>query len=61
MNPLDEIRNRLVLETLKRCYRKHHLNDDSIGWDQLADEMCNTLSEAMGDREFQQWVAELSH
>lgn len=46
----------ILLETLKRCYLKHHLNDPDIGWDELDDEMMTTLCEAMGDKEFQKWL-----
>jgi hypothetical protein len=47
-----------LLETLKRCYLKHHLNDPGIGWDELDDEMFNTLCEAIGDKEFTRWLDE---
>lgn len=45
------------LEALKLAYRKHHLGDDSIGWDELADCMLDALCNAMGDDGYQQWLA----
>lgn len=45
-----------VIEALKLAYRKHHLNDDSIGWSELSDIMCDALCEALGDDAFQRWI-----
>ena len=42
----------MAVRTLKKCHRKHCLNDDSIGWDELTDEINNTLSEIMGNEEY---------
>jgi len=47
-----------VIDVLKMVYRKHCLADDSIGWIELEHILCNTLCEMMGDREFQEWLAE---
>jgi len=49
----------MMMRTLKRCYKKHVSNDDAIGWDELSDELGNTLAQAMGDKEFQAWVGSL--
>ena len=46
----------LMLKTLKRVYRKHVLDDKSIGWDELSDELLNTLCEVMGDGEYVSWL-----
>jgi hypothetical protein len=40
---------------LRLCYRKHHMDDPSIGSNELSDALCNTLCEFMGDSEFQEW------
>ena len=40
---------------LKQAYRKHALNDDSIGWDELHDTLGNALAQIMGDDEFVSW------
>lgn len=50
----------ISLRTLKRVYRKHVMQDPSIGWDELCDELCNTLSEIMGDEEFCIWLSQIS-
>jgi hypothetical protein len=41
---------------LRMAYRKHHLGDESIGWNELSDALKNVLCEFMGDREFQRWT-----
>ena len=43
-------------ELIKRVYRKHVLGDDSIGWEELSDDLRDTLCESMGDDEFCQWL-----
>ena len=48
-----------IMKTLKRCYRKHHLMDESIGWNELSHELCDTLCEAMGDAGYQNLLAEI--
>jgi len=47
------------MHVLKRCYRKHVLDDNSIGWDELCDDLCDALSNTMGDDEFQKWLKAL--
>ena len=44
-----------LLEAVKLAYRKHHLEDDSVGWDELTSALCDALCEAMGDAAFQAW------
>jgi len=46
-----------LLSACKLAYRKHHLGDDSIGWDELSDALCNALCNEMGDTEFQKWLS----
>lgn len=41
-----------LLRVVKRMYRKHGCGDDSIGWEELTDEMMNVLCNVMGDDEF---------
>lgn len=38
------------------AYRKHHLDDQTIGWDELSEELLNTLCNVMGDEGFLKWV-----
>ena len=46
-----------LLKAVQLAYRKHHLQDPSIGWDELDDVLATVLQEAMGDRGFQAWLA----
>lgn len=48
-----------AVEALQACFRKHHMDDPSIGWDELSDVMTNALCEVMGDDGFQAWLATL--
>ena len=45
-----------LLYACKAAYRKHHLADDSIGWDELSDILKEALCNAMGDDEFVMWL-----
>lgn len=44
------------LAALQLAYRKHHLEDDTVGWDELSDALLNALCESMGDAAFQAWA-----
>ena len=48
--------NAKLLTACKMAYKKHQLDDDSIGWDELGEVLCSVLCEVMGDKEFQEWV-----
>jgi hypothetical protein len=48
-----------LLQALKKAYRKHVLNDDSIGWDELGDIMHDAISNDIGDDEFIKWVEDM--
>lgn len=45
-----------LLTACKMAYRKHHLDDDSIGWDELGEVLCSALWNAMGAEEFEEWA-----
>ena len=45
-----------LLTACKLAYRKHHLNDDSIGWDELGECLLDALCNEMGDDGFQEWL-----
>lgn len=53
--PKPEPKN-ILLEATKAAYRKHHLNDDSIGWQELSEILFNALTETMGDGGFSKWL-----
>ncbi len=55
----ERLRN-VLLSTVQRAYRKHHLDDYAIGWIELSEEMCNTLCEAMTDAGFREWLKNVS-
>lgn len=48
-----------LLEAVKLAYRKHHLGDDTIGWDELSDKLHNAICNAMGDRAYIEWMDSL--
>jgi len=41
-------------------YRKHCLNDDSIGWGELDDIIYTVLCNEMGDDGFIEWLKEVN-
>lgn len=54
-------KNERLLEALKMAYRKHHCNDDTIGWHELSDIMSCVLPDVIGDSEFCAWVDSLGN
>ena len=52
-------KNNNIIEACKMAYRKHVLDDDSIGWDELGDYLLNALCNYMGDGTFQSWMDSL--
>jgi len=55
-----KINNNVLLHAVKMAYRKHHLSDPSIGWDELSDILLHALCEAMGDEGYDKWLKEVS-
>lgn len=49
-----------TVAALQAAYRKHCLDDDSIGWNELGNLMANALSEAMGATAFVRWLQEIT-
>jgi len=49
-----------AINTLKLVYRKHVCNDDSIGWDELSDKLCDCICRIAGEVEFNTWVEQLT-
>lgn len=45
-----------LLEAVKLAYRKHHLEDDTIGWEELSGALQDALCKAMGDSAFVEWM-----
>lgn len=41
---------------VRLAYRKHHLEDDSIGWDELSDALKDALCEVWGDELYLTWL-----
>jgi hypothetical protein len=48
--------NMELLEVVKRAYRKHVLLDDSIGWEELCEDLRDALANEIGDDEFCKFV-----
>lgn len=60
MDPREIERQRnVLLDAVQKAYRKHHLEDDSIGWDELGWDLQAALCEAMTDKGYQAWVREV--
>lgn len=49
-----------LLHAAQMAYRKHVLNDESVGWHELEDTLLNALCEVMGDKGFAQWLDEIA-
>ena len=49
-----------MLDALQMAYRKHHLDDPSIGWDELSDRLGDVLSNVMSPETFVQWLQEVN-
>jgi hypothetical protein len=45
-----------LLEVCQFAYRKHVLEDDSIGWESLGDKLANALVGTMGDDGYNKWL-----
>jgi len=50
-----ETHKHMLIHVLQMVYRKHHLGDESIGWEELSDKMLDVLGTVMGDEEFVNW------
>ena len=48
-----------LLEACKLAYRKHKLEDDSVGWNELESVLFDALCEEMGDDGFYNWLDNL--
>ena len=48
--------NECLRSAAQFAYRKHHLDDPNIGWDELSDILYTALCESMGDNEFVKWI-----
>jgi hypothetical protein len=54
----DSISNQVLL-ALQWAYRKHHMQDDSIGSSELSNILCDALCEIMTNKGFQNWLDNL--
>lgn len=53
---MEDHRIEQATEALKLAYRKHHLGDEAVGWNELGDKLLNALCELMTDKGFQEWM-----
>jgi hypothetical protein len=51
----DEFILEELLNAVQWTYRKHHMGDDSIGWNELSDLLNDTLFNVMGANELEKW------
>lgn len=49
-----------LLNAVKRAYLKHHIGDESIGWDELSDTLHDALCNALGPEGYDEWLEERS-
>ena len=56
LRELAEGQDHKLLEVCKLAYRKHWLDDDRIGWEELGSALLSAICEAMGDENFQKWL-----
>jgi len=49
-----------LLSIVKLAYRKHHLNDDSIGWNEFDDNLLEALCNTMGEDGYDKWIKEVT-
>ena len=54
-DPLMTIGDSMSIFKIKITYLKITERDGSIGWEELQDELANTLAQIMGDDEFIAW------
>jgi hypothetical protein len=54
----DELteREKELLHAVQMAYRKHWLDDDSIGWEELGKILNNAICNAIGDDGYKEWV-----
>lgn len=52
--------NKNLLDVCQMAYRKHVLDDDGVGWDELSEALAAVLSSEMGDKEFINWLDSVS-
>ena len=45
-----------LLTACQMAYKKHHLGDESIGWDELSSALLDALCNEMGDEGYQNWL-----
>lgn len=50
-----------LLEAVKLAYRKHHLDDPGIGWDELSEKLHNAINNAIGADGYLAWMDEIGH
>jgi hypothetical protein len=48
-----------LLNACKLAYRKHVLNDDSVGWDELGSCLLDAICNEIGDNGYQQWLQQV--
>ncbi len=48
-----------LIRAVKVAYRKHHLRDDFIGWEELSDLLQDELCNAIGSDAFCDWLDSL--
>jgi hypothetical protein len=45
-----------LLEVCKKAYRKHVMQDEGVGWEELSEDLAGVLASVMGDEKFVEWL-----
>lgn len=56
--PACRLKHDLIL-VLQMAYRKHVLDDDTIGWQELEDRLRDGLLDALGPEGFEAWLDQI--
>ena len=49
-----------LLAACQAAYRKHHMDDDSVGWNELSDMLLDALCNSMGSDGYHKWLDDVS-
>jgi hypothetical protein len=49
-----------LLTACQAAYRKHYMDDDNIGWDELSDMLRDALCNSMGSDGYHKWLDDVS-
>lgn len=57
---IERVSPSCLLNAVQMAYRKHHMDDESIGWEELDQILFDALCNSMGDCGYQKWMSEMA-